>query len=62
MRNDARPIGEGFRDKAEHDRQENVARPPDRRSPAERARRRNTPFVTNPEPADEESPSDASER
>ena len=62
MRNDARPIGEGFRDIAEHDRQEGPARPPEKRPPAGEARGQNRPFVTERDAADEESPSDASDR
>ena len=62
MRNDARPIGEAFRDIAGHDRQEAPGRPPERRPPAEQAREQNKPFVTNRDPGDEELPTDASER
>ena len=62
MRNDARPIGEGFRDIAEHDRQKSPARPPEKRPSAEQARGQNRPFVTERDAADEALPSDASDR
>ena len=62
MRNDARPIGEGFRDIAEHDRQKRPAPPRAPRQPAEQGREENRPFVTERDPGDEESPSDASDR
>jgi hypothetical protein len=61
MRNDARPIGEEFRDIAEHDDQE-AEKTPEQRPLAERGREENTPFVVNRDPGDEESPSGASER
>jgi len=60
MRNDARPIGEEFRDIAEHD--------PDQ-SPSEhgqdapaRAKPESKPFVVNRNPDDDAIPADASER
>jgi hypothetical protein len=63
MRNDARPIGEQFRDIAEH---EAPHKPADRgsepSSPAERNRERNIPFVVNRDPGDEELPPGSSER
>ena len=62
MRNDARPIGEGFRDIAEHDRQKRPALAPGKRAPADQARGQNKPFVTERDAADEELPSDASDR
>jgi hypothetical protein len=62
MRNDARPIGEAFRDIAEHDRPENHRPQPEGRAPAERAHEENKPFVTNRDPGDEEVPADASDR
>jgi hypothetical protein len=62
MRNDARPIGEEFRDIAGHDRQNVKEKHPDRSAPDERARAENTPFVVNRDPGDEELPPDSSER
>jgi hypothetical protein len=68
MRNDARPIGEVFRDIAEHDRhespapEENPAPSPDTHPAAGQARARNTPFVTKLDPGDEELPLDTSDR
>ena len=61
MRNDARPIGEVFRDIAEHDRQKPPAPSPDERPRTEQARGQNKPFVTAVDPGDEELP-DASGR
>jgi hypothetical protein len=65
MRNDARPIGEQFRDIAEHDRpgeeeQEHRGSPPS--APGGRRRDANTPFVVNRNPGDEEAPPDSSDR
>jgi hypothetical protein len=61
MRNDARPIGEEFRDIAEHDPQDaGEGRP--KGAPAERTREDHTPFVVNRDPGDEEPPTGASER
>ena len=59
MRNDARPIGEQFRDIAEHDHDKE-----EKRSPAapQRDRAENTPFVVNRDPGDEELPPDSSDR
>jgi len=58
MRNDARPIGEEFRDIAEHDEHERSAE----HAQAERARAtpESRPFVISRDPADQ--PPDASER
>jgi hypothetical protein len=61
MRNDARPIGEEFRDIAGHDRQNTEEKRPEGSAPAERGRAENTPFVVNRDPGDEELP-DSSER
>ena len=62
MRNDARPIGEAFRDIAGHECREGrsvlrrAARPPNN------SRGGNKPFVTNRDPGDEELPFDMSDR
>jgi hypothetical protein len=61
MRNDARPIGEEFRDIAEHQDHQDPENA-EKRGPAERAHDKNTPFVVNREPGDDELPTDASER
>jgi hypothetical protein len=62
MRNDARPVGEAFRDIAEHDRPEGVKRAAERRAREEQPRGQNKPFVTNRDPGDEEAPFDVSDR
>ncbi len=62
MRNDARPIGEEFRDIAEHDRPAPGKERGEKRGPAERGSEGQKPFVTNRDPGDEEMPPDMSER
>jgi hypothetical protein len=62
MRNDARPIGEQFRDIAEHDRPAAGKERGAKQGPAERAREKDKPFVTNRDPGDEEAPPDTSQR
>jgi hypothetical protein len=62
MRNDARPIGEEFRDIAEHDHQKTAERRPTNSEADERAHVENTPFVVNRDPDDEELPPDSSDR
>ena len=62
MRNDARPIGEEFRDIAEHDRERSAERTPQQREAPQPARNENTQFVVNRDPGDEETSPDASER
>jgi hypothetical protein len=64
MRNDARPIGEEFRDIAEHGDSLNPVGEPqkDAEAEGEQAREENRPFVVNRDPGDEEPPAGASER
>jgi hypothetical protein len=62
MRNDARPIGEEFRDIAEHDHHKTEKGRPNSADAAEDSRAENTPFVVNRDPGDEELPSDSSDR
>jgi hypothetical protein len=62
MRNDARPIGEEFRDVAEHNDQPAPETRPEERATAERGREEKTPFVVKRDPADEELPPGTSER
>jgi hypothetical protein len=62
MRNDARPIGEAFRDIAEHECRERTERAPESRAPDEQPRVGNKPFVTNRDPGDEELPPGVSDR
>ena len=62
MRNDARPIGEEFRDVAEHNHQPSTGTRLEKPATAGRAREERTPFVVKRDPADEELPPDASER
>jgi len=62
MRNDARPIGEAFRDIAGHNRQERPGRPTDQGTAEEQIRNTNKTFVTNRDPGDEELPENRSDR
>jgi hypothetical protein len=62
MRNDARPIGEAFRDIAGHDRQEKPGRRTDQPGPAEHGKPSSEAFVTNRDPGDEELPENRSDR
>jgi hypothetical protein len=62
MRNDARPIGEEFRDIAGHGHDATEQRRPEKSPAAEPPRAENTPFVVNRDPGDEELPKDSSDR
>ena len=62
MRNDARPIGEAFRDIAEHDRPDKHGPQADQPPPAEHAPQGGKTFVTGRDPGDEELPEDRSDR
>jgi hypothetical protein len=60
MRNDARPVGEKFRDIAEHDGPQRDSNGRQTGAPAERSREEPTPFVVDRDPGDEEVPGDPS--
>jgi hypothetical protein len=62
MRNDARPIGEEFRDIAEHNHRKPAERRPENSGAPEPERAENTPFVVNRDQGDEELPPDSSDR